>query len=143
MSTIDTIKDCRIAVANAINGTKIKCKQYSMVWNGQRNVACIGIPKITVSELDQSYGIYRINFPIEIYHRLDNVLSKNIEQAENNIELVLDRLSSDRSLGGLVSWSEVGDTIDSTVYQVDKQTVLLTIINLSVTPFANTGRGSS
>lgn len=143
MSVIDTIKSCREAIADTVGGTKIKCKQYSIVYNQERNIAAVGIPKIVVSEIDQSYGIYRVNFPIEIYHRLDNAMSKNIEQAETNIELILDRLGTNRTLGGQVAWSEVADDINSDVFQVDKQTVLLTIINLVVTPFANTARGSA
>jgi hypothetical protein len=140
MSTAGVTQACRAGIAAAVTAEGVTCRKYDAWDVGSTSIATLGAATWDLRDtMDQEFGIRAITFPLYIYQIVDGSAEKSLEYQDINVQKVVDGLGKDRSLGGIVTNTEIDGLIESTFYRDTAATYVVTQINVTVYPFSNVG----
>lgn len=141
MSVSGVTLAARTALAAAITNGGLECRKYDTWDIDAGNIATLGLVRWGLSDQsDQAYGVRRVVLPVLVYQTIDGSIADSLGYQEANVESVLDGLGADRTLGGEVAWSEVGDDVTQSYYrEANGQAFAIASFDVTVQPFPTVG----
>lgn len=132
---------CRTALAGAITTAGIACRSYDAWDIGSGLIATLGAASWQLDQdYDQSYGIKSIVFPVLVYQLVDGNAEKSLEYMDANLEVVVNAIGQNRTLGGSVADSTVDGNADLEFFRESGgATYAVLTVPVRVFPFPNRG----
>lgn len=131
----------RTALAAQVTAGGITCLAYDEWDVPAGSIATVGLVEWEVDEQrDQSYGIRAITATVIVYQLVDGSVRDSLAYHETSVERAIDGLGADRTLGCVVSNSEITESTPQVVFRnPGGQTMVTAAIKVRVMPFPNTG----
>lgn len=130
---------CRNALATAISNAGVSCQQYDGWDISSTATARLGAAEweLDADTLDQRITLKSITFPVYIYQLVDGSADSSLAYQDTNLELVVNGIGADRTLGGLVADAQVTGSASGEFYRDTGSVYSVVSVPVKVTPFGN------